>query len=143
MVGADYAALNLDALKPGGRWVVIATLAGALAEIDLARLMMKRVVLTGSTLRAPSRRREGAADRRRRGDGLALGRGRRGQAAGRATFPLERPAAHLRLEAGGHVGKIVLTRLTYRVTATARRDRAQRRDPVVERRVVQVADVCR
>ena len=46
MVGADYAALNQAVLKPFGRWVVIATLSGARAEIDLARLMMKRIVLT-------------------------------------------------------------------------------------------------
>ncbi len=52
MVGTDYAALNLEALKPFGRWVVIATLSGNRAEIDLARIMMKRIVLTGSTLRA-------------------------------------------------------------------------------------------
>ena len=52
MVGADYAALNQAALRPFGRWVVIATLSGARTEIDLARLMMKRIVLTGSTLRA-------------------------------------------------------------------------------------------
>src|SRR5690606_3939013 len=43
MVGADYAALNLGALKPQGRWVVIATLSGARAEIDLARLMIRRI----------------------------------------------------------------------------------------------------
>ncbi|MDQ3125681.1 MAG: NAD(P)H-quinone oxidoreductase, partial [Pseudomonadota bacterium] len=52
MVGADYAALNQAALNPFGRWVVIATQSGALAEVDLARLMMKRINLTGSTLRA-------------------------------------------------------------------------------------------
>ena len=52
MVGADYAALNQAVLKPFGRWVVIATLSGSLAQVDLARLMLKRIVLTGSTLRS-------------------------------------------------------------------------------------------
>ena len=52
MVGADYAALNQAALNPFGRWVVIATQSGPLAEVDLARLMMKRISLTGSTLRS-------------------------------------------------------------------------------------------
>lgn len=110
MVGADYAALNQAVLKPLGRWVVIATLSGARAEIDLARLMMKRIVLTGSTLRARP------ADEKARliaaveatvwpwvRSGLV-------RPPVEATFPLEQAsAAHLRLEAGGHVGKIVLT----------------------------------
>lgn len=110
MVGSDYAALNLEALKPFGRWVVIATLSGSKSEIDLARVMMKRVTLTGSTLRGRS------ADEKAR-----LTRAVRDTvwpwvAAGlvrppvEATFPLEQAAlAHLRLEAGEHVGKIVLT----------------------------------
>lgn len=110
MVGADYAALNQAVLKPFGRWVVIATQSGARAEIDLARLMMKRIVLTGSTLRARP------ADEKARliaaveatvwpwvTSGLV-------RPPVEATFPLEQAsAAHLSLEAGGHVGKIVLT----------------------------------
>ena len=40
MVGADYAALNQATLNPLGRWVVIATQSGAMAQVDLARLMM-------------------------------------------------------------------------------------------------------
>ena len=52
MVGRDYAELNLKALKAGGRWVVIASLSGSKVEIDLMRVMLKRLVLTGSTLRS-------------------------------------------------------------------------------------------
>src|SRR5690606_34504478 len=48
MVGAAYAAGNLAALRPGGRWVVIAVQGGARAEIDLAQVMRRRIVLTGS-----------------------------------------------------------------------------------------------
>lgn len=110
MVGADYAALNQAVLKPFGRWVVIATLSGARAEIDLARLMMKRIVLTGSTLRARP------ADEKARLIAAVEATVWPWVAAGlvrppvEATFPLEQAsAAHLRLEAGGHVGKIVLT----------------------------------
>ncbi len=110
MVGADYAALNQAALKPFGRWVVIATLSGALAEVDLARLMMKRVVLTGSTLRARPADEKGrliAAVEAVAWPWVAAGLVRPPI---EATFPLEQAsAAHLRLEAGGHVGKIVLT----------------------------------
>jgi len=110
MVGADYAALNQAVLKPFGRWVVIATLSGSRAEIDLGRLMMKRIVLTGSTLRARP------ADEKTRLIGAVEATAWPWVAAGlvrppvEATFPLEQAsAAHLRLEAGDHVGKIVLT----------------------------------
>ena len=47
MVGADYAALNQAVLRPGGRWCAIATLSGAKVEVDLMRIMLKRIVLMG------------------------------------------------------------------------------------------------
>ncbi len=110
MVGAGYAALNLEALKPMGRWAVIATLAGARAEIDLARVMARRLTLTGSTLRARP------ADEKARLIAAVEARAWPWVAAGavrppvEATFPFEQAAAaHLRLEAGDHVGKVVLT----------------------------------
>ena len=110
MVGAAYAELNQKALKTGGRWVVIATLTGARAEIDLARLMVKRIVLTGSTLRsrpADEKARLAAAVETTVWPWVASGAVRPRV---EATFPLEKAAlAHLRLEAGDHVGKIVLT----------------------------------
>lgn len=110
MVGAAYAELNLNALKPGGRWVVIATLTGALAQIDLMRVMLKRIVLTGSTLRsrpADEKARLAAALEQTVWPWVASGKIR---AKVEATFPLEQAApAHQRLEAGDHVGKIVLT----------------------------------
>ncbi|MBB3997453.1 NAD(P)H-quinone oxidoreductase [Aureimonas pseudogalii] len=52
MVGGDYAARNLKVAAPDGRIVQIATLRGAKAEIPLDLVMTKRLVLTGSTLRA-------------------------------------------------------------------------------------------
>lgn len=110
MVGADYAALNQAALNAFGRWVVIATQSGALAQVDLARLMMKRIVLTGSTLRArpaDEKARLIAAVEATAWPWVASGAVRPPV---EAAFPLEQAsAAHLRLEAGGHVGKIVLT----------------------------------
>ncbi|MNQ63569.1 Phthiocerol synthesis polyketide synthase type I PpsC [compost metagenome] len=110
MVGAAYAELNLNALKPGGRWVVIATLTGALAQIDLMRVMLKRIVLTGSTLRsrpADEKARLAAAVEQTVWPWVASGAV---QAQVAATFPLDQAAAaHQRLEAGDHVGKIVLT----------------------------------
>ena len=110
MVGADYAALNQGALNPGGRWVVIATLTGALAQVDLMRLMLKRIVLTGSTLRArpaDEKARLTRAVEQTAWPWIVAGRVR---PTVEAVFPLAQAAqAHRRLEAGGHVGKIILT----------------------------------
>src|SRR5690606_7648723 len=52
MVGESYFAANLDLLATGGRLVVIATLGGRRAELDLRQLMGKRARLIGSTLRS-------------------------------------------------------------------------------------------
>lgn len=110
MVGAAYAEVNLNALKPGGRWVVIATLSGALAQVDLMRIMMKQATLTGSTLRrrpADEKARLAAAIEATVWPWVVSGLVRPPV---EATFPLaETKLAHLRLEAGEHVGKIVLT----------------------------------
>jgi putative PIG3 family NAD(P)H quinone oxidoreductase len=110
MVGAAYASLHQAVLNPRGRWVVIATQSGALAEVDLMRLMLKRIVLTGSTLRsrpADEKARLIAAVEATAWPWIVSGRVRPPL---EATFPLEEAeAAHLRLEAGGHVGKLVLT----------------------------------
>ena len=110
MLGADYAALNQAVLKPFGRWVVIATLTGAIAQIDLMKLMLKRIVLTGSTLRARP------ADEKARLIAAVEATVWPWVASGAlrppvdAVFPLEDAAkAHHRLEGGDHVGKIVLT----------------------------------
>jgi NADPH2:quinone reductase len=110
MVGAAYARLNLDALRPGGRWIVIGAQTGALAEIDLLRLMLKQAVLTGSTLRrrpADEKARLAAAIERLVWPWVASGDVRPPID---ATYPIEQASlAHLRLEAGEHVGKIILS----------------------------------
>ena len=109
MVGAPYAQRNLDLLRTGGRLVYIAFQHGALAELNLMRLMLKRLTITGSTLRA-----------RPDAEKARLARAVEAQvwpwiAAGKvkpvieAKMPLEEAdAAHALLEAGGHVGKILL-----------------------------------
>jgi NADPH2:quinone reductase len=110
MVGAAYAETNLKALKTGGRWVVIATLSGALAQVDLMRIMLKQATLTGSTLRrrsADEKARLAAAVEALVWPWVIAGAVRPPV---EATFDLaETKLAHLRLEAGEHVGKIVLT----------------------------------
>ncbi len=110
MVGRDYAELNLKALKPGGRWVVIASLSGSVVEIDLMRIMLKRLVLTGSTLRSRSadeKARLTAAVKATVWPWVASGAV---QPPVQAVYPLDKAAeAHGALEAGDHIGKFVLT----------------------------------
>jgi putative PIG3 family NAD(P)H quinone oxidoreductase len=110
MVGGDYVAKDLDALNMGGRLVVIATQAGSNVEVNLLKIMQKRLVLTGSTLRPRS------ADEKARLAAAVEAHVWPQVAAGRLTsvidqtFPLAEAAkAHARLEAGDHVGKVVLT----------------------------------
>ena len=55
MVGGDYVEKNIIAAAEDGRIVQIATLGGADVKINIARLMMKRITLTGSTLRPRTR----------------------------------------------------------------------------------------
>ncbi len=54
MVGGDYLPRNLECLAEEGRHVSIAVQRGATAEINIARVMQRRLTLTGSTLRPRS-----------------------------------------------------------------------------------------
>ena len=110
MVGGDYTARNLDALKTGGRIVFIAALAGGQLDVPIFRIMQKRAVITGSTLRPRD------ADEKARLAGEVERVVWPWIAAGRIkpqvdrTFPLEDAAgAHAYLEAGAHVGKVILS----------------------------------
>ncbi|NLC01593.1 NAD(P)H-quinone oxidoreductase [Halopseudomonas formosensis] len=53
-VGANYAPEHLDLLAQDGRWVLIGLMGGRNAELDLAKVLVKRLQLTGSTLRTRS-----------------------------------------------------------------------------------------
>jgi putative PIG3 family NAD(P)H quinone oxidoreductase len=110
MVGGDYAPRNVRALALEGRLVMIAQLGGASAELNLAQIMVKRLTLTGSTLRPQSVEAKAriAADLRREVWPL-LEAGRMAPVLDR-TFPLEAAAeAHARMESSAHIGKIILT----------------------------------
>ena len=74
MVGGDYVARNYDAAAVEGRIVQIATQGGAVASADFSRLMVKRLVHTGSTLRPRTGRVQGRDRRRAGGAGLAAAR---------------------------------------------------------------------
>jgi NADPH:quinone reductase-like Zn-dependent oxidoreductase len=110
MVGGDYFAKDLDALNTGGRVVFIASQAGNLVELPIMRIMQKRLVVTGSTLRprdADEKARLAAAVEARVWPWIAAGKVR---PIIDAAFPLAEAAkAHAHLEAGAHVGKVMLT----------------------------------
>jgi len=109
MVGGDYFAKDLDALKTGGRIVFIAAQGGGEVALPIMRLMQKRAVVTGSTLRprdADEKARIAAAVEALVWPWIAAGRVK---PMVDKTFPLaEAAAAHAHLESGAHVGKIML-----------------------------------
>ncbi len=109
MVGGDYIARNLKALDFDGRLIQIAFLGGPKAEINFAPLMMRRLTMTGSTLRPQS----------------DLAKARIATELCEAVWPLlasgrvapvmdsefvfeDAAGAHKRMESSGHIGKIVL-----------------------------------
>ena len=110
MVGGDYVSRNLDALALEGRLVQIAFLRGARTEVNLAPLMQKRLTFTGSTLRPRTIEQKGAIARALREHVWPRIEAGAVRPVIHATFPLVAAAdAHRALEAGEHVGKIVLT----------------------------------
>jgi NADPH2:quinone reductase len=110
MVGGDYTDRNIIAAADDGRVVQIATLGGADGKINIARLMMKRVTLTGSTLRPRTREVKAGFARALEEKVWPLFAQGKLKVVMDSTFPLAQAAdAHRRLETSAHVGKIVLT----------------------------------
>jgi NADPH2:quinone reductase len=110
MVGGDYTDKNIIAAAEDGRIVQIATLGGPEAKINLARLMIKRVTLTGSTLRPRTREVKAGFARALEEKVWPLLAAGKVKVVLDSTFPLaEAAAAHRRLETNQHIGKIVLT----------------------------------
>jgi putative PIG3 family NAD(P)H quinone oxidoreductase len=108
-IGAAYLERNLAALRTGGCLILIGLMGGARAEVNLATLLMRRLHVIGSTLRArpvEEKTELTAAFCRRFGDALAQGRVR---PVLDCVLPLERVAeAHRVMKASQHFGKIVL-----------------------------------
>lgn len=109
MVGAPYFDKNLNILKDMGRLSYIAFLHGAKVEADISRIMMKRLTITGSTLRIRTE-----AYKAHLASGVRdhvwpmIGSGRFRPLVD-SVFPLaEANAAHERIESGDHAGKIIL-----------------------------------
>ena len=110
MVGGDYLPRNLQCLAEEGRHVSIAVQRGATAEIPIFEIMRRRLTLTGSTLRPRSNEfKRMVADELDRMVWPHVREGRLKPVID-TTFPLAEAAkAPARMEAGDHVGKIVLT----------------------------------
>lgn len=109
MVAGSYVPRNLQALREDGRHVTIAVQGGMVAEINMAQVMMRRLTLTGSTLRARSAEFKALlTDEIMRMVWPSVADGQLRPEMDR-SFPLVKAAAaHAHMEAGDHVGKIVL-----------------------------------
>jgi len=110
MVGGDYVPRNLQCLGDDGRHVSIAFQRGAIAEIPIVEVMRRRLTLTGSTLRARDLDFKTMVRDEIAQTVWPYVEGGRLKPAMDLAFPLDQAAAaHSRMEAGKHVGKIVLT----------------------------------
>jgi NADPH2:quinone reductase len=109
IVGAEYVERNLRSLADDGRLVNIAYQSGSKVTIDMMRIMLKRLTITGSTLRIRSAEVKAAIARAVEQKAIPLIADKRVKVIIDATFPLkDAAAAHARLDAA-HIGKIVLT----------------------------------
>jgi NADPH:quinone reductase len=109
MIGGDYFPKHIELLATGGRLVHIATSHGNLVTLDLRTLMMKRLTVTGSTLRPRSLEEKASLARAVEQKVWPLFGSGQLRPVIDSAFPLERAAeAHQLMESGGHTGKIVL-----------------------------------
>ncbi|MFC6197458.1 NAD(P)H-quinone oxidoreductase [Ponticaulis profundi] len=109
MVGGDYVAKNMDILNRMGRLVNIAYMSGSKVELNMMPVMIKRLTITGSTLRARS-----AEEKRQVRDGLErdfwhmLGEDKINPVVFKVFELEEIEAAHELMQSSQHIGKIVV-----------------------------------
>jgi len=109
MIGGKYLGANLDALNVEGRLVLIATLGGATAEAPLGKIMLKRLTVTGSTLRARTPRQKALVVTEVWEQVWPLLVEKRVKPIIHQVFALEEAAAaHATMEGSGHIGKLIL-----------------------------------
>ncbi|MBR0949438.1 NAD(P)H-quinone oxidoreductase [Bradyrhizobium canariense] len=109
MVAGDYVDRNYDAAAVDGRIVQIATLNGPKVNVNIAKVMVKRLTHTGSTLRPRSNADKAAMVAAIEAKVMPLLREGRVKPLMDSTFPLEKASdAHRRMETSAHIGKIVL-----------------------------------
>lgn len=110
MVGGPYLARNLDILAMDGRLVFISFMQGSKAELDLRPIMMKRLTVTGSTLRSRTAAEKGAIAAKLREKVWPILDAGTIKPIIHCAFPLAEAAqAHALMESSEHIGKIVLT----------------------------------
>jgi len=109
MVGGEYLPRNIAAAALEGRIAIIAHLGGSRAELDIRAVMIKRLTLSGSTLRAQPVANKGRIAAALRSQVWPLFASKRLRPLIHARFPLAEAArAHALMESGEHVGKIIL-----------------------------------
>lgn len=110
MVGGEYIQRNFSAAAKDGRIVNIAFLQGSKVQVDLMPLMLKRLTLTGSTLRAQSALAKAAIARELEENVWPLLNNKTIAPVIDSVLPFEQvAAAHERMESNLHIGKIILT----------------------------------
>ncbi|MFT3730107.1 MAG: NAD(P)H-quinone oxidoreductase [Hyphomicrobium sp.] len=110
MVGGDYIEKNIRSLADDGHLVNIAFQKGSTATIDFMRVMLKRLTLTGSTLRIRTPEVKGEIARAIADRVVPLIVSGKIKIPLDSTYPLARAGdAHVRMESSAHIGKIVLT----------------------------------
>ena len=110
MVAGDYIPRDIELAATEGSIVIIAFLGGWTAEVDLRPLMLKRLTLTGSTLRPQSVATKGAIAAALQQKVWPLLESGRIEPVIYETFPLEKASeAHALMESNKHIGKIVIT----------------------------------
>lgn len=109
MVGGDYIQKNISVLGMDGRYAFIAFLGGPKADVNFAPIMMKRITLSGSTLRPQTNAQKAAIAKDLENHVLPLIDAGRIKPILHTTMPLkEAAAAHALMESSTHIGKIML-----------------------------------
>jgi NADPH2:quinone reductase len=109
MIGGDYTPGNIKSLAVEGRLVMINTMKGKDAQVDLAQVMMKRLVITGSTLRARDIGFKGEIAKKLKAIIWPLLKSGEIKSVIHAVFPARDAAkAHELMESSAHIGKIML-----------------------------------
>lgn len=109
MVGGDYLPRNVKCLADDGRLVQIAFLQGPKVELNFAQVMMRRLTITGSTLRPQSDLAKARIAEALRAHVWPLLEAGKVAPVMDSEFSLvDAAAAHARMESSGHIGKIVL-----------------------------------
>ncbi len=109
MAGGDFVRRNLGLLKPKGRHVSIAFLRGTVGEVDIFQVMRRQLRLSGSTMKIrPAEEKARLAGALRREVWPLFADGRLKPVTDRLYPLIEAAEAHRRMEAGAHIGKILL-----------------------------------